>query len=330
MLSDERLAPNILPMSETSSTFNPWPLSLVILSADEALAVAYMKDVCGVEAEGSSNETVLNGKTVSVRILAGHPSLFPEWERDVRMADALVLLTRFLDRDSLDEVRQLFARMPAHGKQPLSVLYVRNEGEREFKMSCPACSQKLWVRDREAGHTGRCPNCERKFKTPSQAELLTTQLMLLSSISVVKVVQRNAASCRGPLLGLIDRLQSAEPSDGEVKASSKPEPVVISSATETAHIALEPASAQVPPPVIIPSEPDEPVRIPDDESDFVPLEAIPVEEPPTQRATVEEVASTTSKTLLQKKSTGPVKVRMKTTARKKIKIQMKKPPPAEE
>ena len=89
----------------------------------------------------------------------------------------------------------------------MAVILFREEGEIDFKMSCPACGQKLWVRDTDVGKRGRCPNCKKAFKLPSQAGHLKSQLMLPDAVPALTVVRGKAASCRGALASLIAYLR---------------------------------------------------------------------------------------------------------------------------
>jgi predicted RNA-binding Zn-ribbon protein involved in translation (DUF1610 family) len=91
----------------------------------------------------------------------------------------------------------------------MSVILFREEGEIDFKMSCPACGQKLWVRDTDIGKRGRCPNCKKAFKLPSQAGHLKSQLMLPDAVPALTVVRDKASSCRGALASLIAHFAGA-------------------------------------------------------------------------------------------------------------------------
>lgn len=88
----------------------------------------------------------------------------------------------------------------------MAVLLFREEGEIDFKMSCPACGQKLWVRDTDEDRRGRCPNCKKAFRLPSQAQHVKAELSLPDAVPVTRVVRGNASSCRNALINLKSHL----------------------------------------------------------------------------------------------------------------------------
>ncbi len=77
---------------------------------------------------------------------------------------------------------------------PISLIILRDKDEMDFKISCPSCGQKLWLRDTDVGKRGRCPNCTKPFVIPSQEEHLRVQLRLPETISISKVVRKNQES----------------------------------------------------------------------------------------------------------------------------------------
>ena len=63
---------------------------------------------------------------------------------------------------SLEKVKAIYTHLSAH-EAPQNVLIARADGEGDFKMSCPSCAQKLWVRDSDVDKRGRCPSCKKAF-----------------------------------------------------------------------------------------------------------------------------------------------------------------------
>ncbi len=182
-------------------------LDVLILSIHQDLGETLVADICGENARGSTGETTIENQPVLIEVLAGDPRLIPDWDARVQKADALVLLVRFLDVISLDKIKAIYRRVPSEKLMPLSVFLFREEGEIDFKMSCPACGQKLWVRDTDVNKRGRCPNCKKAFKLPSQAGHIKSQLMLPDAVPVLSVVRGNPSSCRGALASLIARVE---------------------------------------------------------------------------------------------------------------------------
>ena len=96
-------------------------------------------------------------------------------------------------------MRAVCAKLP---EKPTAVFLFRDADEIDFKMSCPACGQKLWVRDTDEGKRGRCPNCKTAFHLPSQPQHVKTELSLHGEIPVARVVGKDARSCRNALENL--------------------------------------------------------------------------------------------------------------------------------
>jgi predicted RNA-binding Zn-ribbon protein involved in translation (DUF1610 family) len=177
-------------------------VNLLILSIHQELGETFLQSVCaGVS--GTAGDTVIENRFVHVEVLAGDSRLNPSWDETIRKADAVALLVRFLDAVSMEKIRAIYRRLPSEKTLPIAVYLFREEGEIDFKVSCPACGQKLWVRDTDVNKRGRCPNCKKAFKLPSQAGHLKSQLMLPDAVPAITVVRGNASSCRGAVANLM-------------------------------------------------------------------------------------------------------------------------------
>jgi len=189
-------------------------VNVLILCIHPELGETFLQCVCQ-GASGTKGETVVENRAIQLEVLAGDPRMTPNWDDVIKEADAVALLVRFLDVISLDKIRAIYRRLPSERSSPMSVILFREEGEIDFKMSCPACGQKLWVRDTDVGKRGRCPNCKKAFKLPSQAGHLKSQLMLPDAVPALTVVRGKAASCRGALASLLAYLKGTIVSGGE-------------------------------------------------------------------------------------------------------------------
>jgi len=176
--------------------------NLLVLSIHQELGETFLQSVCA-GASGSSGETVVENRPVHVEVLAGDSRLNPAWDETIKKADAIALLVRFLDVVSMDRIKVIYRRLPSEKAVPMAVFLFREEGEIDFNMSCPACGQQLWVRDTDVGKRGRCPNCKKAFKLPSQAGHLKGTLMLPDAVPAITVVRGNASSCRGAVATLL-------------------------------------------------------------------------------------------------------------------------------
>ncbi len=194
-------------------------MKVLVLCIYQEMGETFVQDVCEVSVEGKG-KTEIEGVNTEMDILAGDPRLNPAWADRVKGVDGLVLLLRFLDVISLDKIKAIYRRLPNETSIPMSVFLFREEGEIDFKMSCPACGQKLWVRDTDVGKRGRCPNCKRAFKLPSQSGHLKSQLMLPDAVPVISVVRGNKSSCRGAVASLVNRVQGEIDEETEADAET--------------------------------------------------------------------------------------------------------------
>lgn len=117
--------------------------------------------------------------------------------------DMLVGLVRFVDILTLQKLDQLLTDQGAGKSRPCVLLIYRNEHETDFKMSCPFCGQKLWVRDADQDKRGRCPHCSKGFTLPDQQEHVISALGLPASVVVKKITRQDPGSFAGPLRDIL-------------------------------------------------------------------------------------------------------------------------------
>lgn len=180
-------------------------LNILILSIHQEMGENFVHDICP-DATAGSGELEVDGTKVRLDVLAGDPRLNASWDQSLQQADALILITRFLDVISIDKMKAIYRRLPGEAAKPLAVVVVREEGETDFKISCPICGQKLWVRDVDSNKRGRCPNCKKAFTLPNQNEHLKAQLALADSVPVMRAISGNSESARGALSKLAARM----------------------------------------------------------------------------------------------------------------------------
>ncbi len=180
-------------------------LNVLILSIHQEMGENFIKDVCS-QASGGTGNVEIGDVRVHMDVLAGDPRLNASWDASLQKADALILIARFLDVISIDKMKAIYRRLPGETSTPISVVVVREEGETDFKISCPICGQKLWVRDIDSNKRGRCPNCKKAFTLPDQNDHLKAQLALMDRVPVMRVISGNTESARGALAQLVDRV----------------------------------------------------------------------------------------------------------------------------
>ncbi len=165
------------------------------------MGATFIQTICA-DVEGLTGHTLVDGQRMEFEVLAGTPHDQPGWQEKLEHADVLVMLVRFLDGVSLEKLRAIRAGLSDIPTKPMAVFLFREEGEIDFKMSCPSCGQKLWVRDTDENKKGRCPNCKEAFRLPSQAAQVKSTLTLPDSVPITRVMRGNMSSCRNALVNL--------------------------------------------------------------------------------------------------------------------------------
>jgi len=147
-------------------------------------------------------EVPIHDFLVNFEIVAGDPGQDPTFEEHLAKADAIAIVVRFLDVLSLEKIKNIYRHLPDQLAIPVAIFMLRDKGEADFKISCPSCGQKLWLRDTDVAKRGRCPNCTKPFIILSQGDHLKSQLMLPDKVEVFKGTRNNPESFKTALLKL--------------------------------------------------------------------------------------------------------------------------------
>lgn len=164
------------------------------------------------------SKLTIGSHEVAMDVFVGDPDEDSTFKERVSKAHAVGILVRFLDVLSLDKIRNMYHHLTQAGTSiPVGVFYLRDKGELDFKISCPSCGQKLWLRDTDVGKRGRCPNCSKPFIILSQADHLKAQLLLPEGMPCVKVTRKDNDSLRTGLGKLLEsKLSGVIPMDVNV------------------------------------------------------------------------------------------------------------------
>ena len=174
-------------------------------------------DFLGSIASEDSGELMIGSHGVALDVFVGDPADDASFAERVAKAHAITILVRFLDVLSLDKIRNIYHHLAQAGSIPKAVFYLRDKGELDFKISCPSCGQKLWLRDTDVGKRGRCPNCSKPFIILSQSDHLKTQLLLPESMPCLKVTRKDNDSFRTALGKLLESQKSGvSPADASI------------------------------------------------------------------------------------------------------------------
>jgi DNA-directed RNA polymerase subunit RPC12/RpoP len=179
-----------------------------VFTIDPEIGRMFVSTLCGRDA--LQGEIVLEDTTVYLEVIAGEAANTAAIKESLRRADAAVLLVRFIDALSISQIREIYQTLPLEPFLPRAIFVFRQKGEVEFKMSCSNCSQKLWVRDADAGRAGRCPHCKKTFLLPKQADNVRGLLDLPKDLEVSYTSQGNVQTCSHALSELINKIFNHE------------------------------------------------------------------------------------------------------------------------
>lgn len=179
-----------------------------LLTPYPEMAEWFCEDVGSID-EGHKQTLTFSNREMSLKLAS-----FPE-DSDCKMGnndfDVFVGILRFVDVVSLQALANLIDASGAVKFTPAIFVFYRNENETDFKMSCPYCGQKLWVRDADQDKRGRCPHCSKGFTLPKQEEHIISALRLPPSVEVKRIIRQDAGSFAAPLRKIIE-LKSPESS----------------------------------------------------------------------------------------------------------------------
>ncbi len=172
--------------------------NILILSIYRELAEEFLSSFT----TAPKSELTIGDSLVNFEIVAGDPGQEPTFAEHLAKTDAIAIVVRFLDVLSLEKIKNIYRSLPDPLDIPVAIFMLRDKGEADFKISCPSCGQKLWLRDTDVSKRGRCPNCTKPFVILSQGDHLKSQLMLPDKVEAFKVTRSNPESFQAALLKL--------------------------------------------------------------------------------------------------------------------------------
>lgn len=217
-----------------STELTPPPVRVALITVDSIAGERFLCAVCGPGA----NEFRADDHLVQLHLLVYRAEVEAEIGAALAECDAAALLVSHIDAVSIEHLRAAYRLLPSEYMLPAAILIVREPGKMEFKMSCPTCGQKLWVRDEDKGRNGRCPHCKKSFVLPAQTTHLKGVLMTPEVVPLITVTDGNAHNCRGPIAALAERAsrqaQALKSATMRVQVSDAPPAATESTAGEIA------------------------------------------------------------------------------------------------
>jgi hypothetical protein len=180
---------------------NEKPVNILFVSIYRDL----IDDIMESGTPGKSVELKIGNNHILMDSFIGDPTQDSSFGAQVSKAQAVVMLVRFLDVLSLEKIKGIYRQLAQISPAlPKAIFYLRDKGELDFKISCPSCGQKLWLRDTDVGKRGRCPNCSKSFVITSQSDHLKAQLLLPEGMPCVKVIRKDNDSFRSAVSKVAD------------------------------------------------------------------------------------------------------------------------------
>lgn len=199
MVSGLNINNPFIHMADTS------PLKILLLSSNPELLDWFRDDVAGIPDQSGGFVFLLSGEEHRVQTLTAPLS---EEVPSPDSADLMLALVRYVDVISLMDMSTILESFPGEWDLPTCLMIYRTENETDFKMSCPYCGQKIWVRDADVDKRGRCPNCKKGFTLPRQDDHVGRALKLKEGVEIHRVERGNPASISAPLRALLRARQA--------------------------------------------------------------------------------------------------------------------------
>lgn len=129
-------------------------------------------------------------------------------------AEGVLCLIRFVDQVSMQRLSGKLKQFADGTGLPVTFLIYRKLNEQDFKMGCPFCGQKLWVRDADLDKRGRCPTCKKGFTLPRQEDQIINLLGLKQTAPVYRVIHEEPSSLMAAVRILLKRKEEREALNG--------------------------------------------------------------------------------------------------------------------
>jgi hypothetical protein len=141
---------------------------------------------------------------VLLRAQAGDPSAdAAAWREAIGGADIMGFYANHLDALSVQTLQQIYELCRGKKTAPLHMLLCRSGTAGDFKISCPHCGQKMWVREADADKRGRCPTCQKGFPVPHAVKELKQRLGLPDIAPVTPVTLGHPVAAHAALMAIL-------------------------------------------------------------------------------------------------------------------------------
>jgi hypothetical protein len=140
---------------------------------------------------------------VRLRLQAGAVGDPAPWRAAIAEADLMGFYGHHLDQAAVETLRAIYELCKEKRSAPLHLLLCRNGDAGEFKMSCPHCGQKMWVRETDADKRGRCPTCQKGFPVPHALKEFKARLGLPDLAPITPVTLGHPVAAHAALMAIL-------------------------------------------------------------------------------------------------------------------------------
>lgn len=140
---------------------------------------------------------------VRLRLQAGEVVDPAPWRASIGGADLMGFYGHHLDTQSVASLRAIFELCKEKKSAPLHMLLCRSGEAGEFKIGCPHCGQKMWVREGDADKRGRCPTCQKGFPVPHAVKELKQRLGLPDLTPITPVTLGHPVAAHAALMAIL-------------------------------------------------------------------------------------------------------------------------------
>jgi transposase-like protein len=180
-------------------------IKTLLAGVEAAVMTQALHDLGGVPVDGGHDQNIpLQGVTVRVHPLLDTETDEAAWTSALADADAVTLLLRHGDIFTMEALRRVKTRLASHPSAlPLAVLVYRELDVEEFKISCPACGQKLWVRDADANKRGKCTTCGQSFTISDITRHVRVELSLAKDTPIAVAHANNPIALQAAIINQV-------------------------------------------------------------------------------------------------------------------------------
>ncbi len=190
-----------------------------ILSLEDDLGKLFIQQACGMPMPAENGFRTLGDIELQVGL-----GKLGEIDTVIEGADRIIALLRHMDLISIAEIKKIIEQLETKAGGKYAVVLFKNSGEKEYKVSCIECGQKIMVPDGQVGAKARCPKCKKTFDIMSREEHLKLLIKGVGSPPVA-LVEKDAKDTFDTALNLLFA-EEEKPKSDTATPSSKPKIVL--------------------------------------------------------------------------------------------------------